>query len=904
MANVNNFRDLDRLIHSGEKEIKLEGNMGVDMYSREQDEYPEGILIDVDGITIDGNGYGINALGQTRIFKITSKNVTIKNITLRLGYSDESGGAIYNEGSVTFIKTKFINNIARSQGGAIHNVAGAKIKLEKCKLRKNQATKEGFTNAQTGVRGGAILNQGIFDIADSCIQGNFAVSATFPTISSAGAICNLDGEMKIVNTKLNYNASLIEGYEFNYYIYGGLIVNHGQMTLERCDMKNNESGKNIISNLSQMNIFNCEIEDNSLMFEGYGSEMSAIISNDHESNRRYDASNLTIANTNVTNNKATNIIINKSKSSLSIVHGKICDNESENAVLIHGESCNINGTEFENGPINIANHSTLFIKNPVIADRTHKSIVNHGKMIIVPLDLDEIIDNHGIVKPGVRNRSNNDFTKLNDLICKNKEEKIVLNHDYSIEEYEIDYFEGGIDLDVDGLTIDGQNHTLDGKNLSRIFVATAKDITLENIIFKNGLAIENYRSLINSCGGAIRINYGSGLRLINCRFENNDSENHGGAISNSGILDIESGDMVANHALHGGAIDNWGEMDIQNTKINANGSKIMGGAIYNMGKITAEHITLKENVAGHSTFMMRLSRECNGGAIYNGSDGNLSLTNSKLLENRVATDKDDSYDCHGGAISNFGVASIISSAINDNSTELGEINSRRLSKKNTSHGGAIDNCGDLTIKCTNFTGNKSISGGAINNKGTLSIERSEFNENITNGRYMEETINLKSERIVTKTKIDPGSGGAINNMDGANSIVDKVILIRNTADYGGAISNNGEISITNSELVENQGFRQGGAIYADGGTAQITDSKFISNDAGNGLRERKIYSDEDIKAITQMSMHYMSHAILYNSRETIYLNGGAVWSGGNGIKLERCEFKDNTPDDVHYDNAD
>lgn len=57
------------------------------------------------------------------------------------------------------------------------------------------------------------------------------------------------------------------------------------------------------------------------------------------------------------------------------------------------------------------------------------------------------------------------------------------------------FFEGGIELDEDNLTIDGQNHVIDANNLSRIFYITGKNITLKNIIFKNGMF---YKTAVSS----------------------------------------------------------------------------------------------------------------------------------------------------------------------------------------------------------------------------------------------------------------------------------------------------------------------------------------------------------------------------------------------------------------------
>ena len=74
-------------------------------------------------ITINGNGFTINALGQSRIFNINAlSNVTLKNITFINGYSDLGGAIIFNNpvSNVVIDHCKFINNTATTNGGAVY----------------------------------------------------------------------------------------------------------------------------------------------------------------------------------------------------------------------------------------------------------------------------------------------------------------------------------------------------------------------------------------------------------------------------------------------------------------------------------------------------------------------------------------------------------------------------------------------------------------------------------------------------------------------------------------------------------------------------------------------------------------------------------------------------------------
>ena len=109
------FKALDSLINNNDdSEINLTRNF---TYSGE-DDLTGGIIINRT-LTINGNGYTIDASNKTRIFQVTSSNVVFKNITFTNGksYYAENGGAIL--GASTVINCTFINNQAYN-GGAMY----------------------------------------------------------------------------------------------------------------------------------------------------------------------------------------------------------------------------------------------------------------------------------------------------------------------------------------------------------------------------------------------------------------------------------------------------------------------------------------------------------------------------------------------------------------------------------------------------------------------------------------------------------------------------------------------------------------------------------------------------------------------------------------------------------------
>jgi hypothetical protein len=142
-----------------------------------------------------------------------------------------------------------------------------------------------------------------------------------------------------------------------------------------------------------------------------------------------------------------------------------------------------------------------------------------------------------------------------------------------------------------------------------------------------------------------------------------------------------------------------------------------------------------------------------GGGLYN-DHGVLSLTNLVVTDNTAGGG-------NGGGLNNAGgIVTIASTTFADN---LGF------------HDGAISNSGSMTILNSTFTDNHARTGGAINNSGTLTVTSTTFSGNVA----------------------DPVSGGAIQNSG--------VLVVANSSFYnngspvGGDIANeNGVLGITNS----------------------------------------------------------------------------------------------------------
>lgn len=205
-----NFKDLDQLIHSGQKEIKLEHDIEIE--SDEYDEYYEGIPLDIDNIIINAEGHYIRARALTRIFNIIGDNFTLKNIRLIGGYHVRGSAVIIdNESTGIFESCVFEENFS-TYGGTIYN-ENASITLNDCKFNSNQSQRgAGITNYKGSLivnncefhkniahkYGGAVYNgYGKIDIIDSSFSENYS-------IFDGGAISNYNGEV-IIKDRLYCN---------------------------------------------------------------------------------------------------------------------------------------------------------------------------------------------------------------------------------------------------------------------------------------------------------------------------------------------------------------------------------------------------------------------------------------------------------------------------------------------------------------------------------------------------------------------------------------------------------------------------------------------------------------------------------------------------------------------------
>ena len=140
-------------------------------------------------IIIDGAGYSISGDGAHRIFEVYWPGaLTLENITLTDGLAD-SGGAIYNAGTLTIRRSTLRDNVATLWGGGLTSAFGF-LTVESSSFIGNSA-----------LTGGAIYSN---DIRASIVNSTFSANSA---ANYGGGIDVQGGSLTIVNSTLYGNGS-------------------------------------------------------------------------------------------------------------------------------------------------------------------------------------------------------------------------------------------------------------------------------------------------------------------------------------------------------------------------------------------------------------------------------------------------------------------------------------------------------------------------------------------------------------------------------------------------------------------------------------------------------------------------------------------------------------------------
>ena len=764
--NIRTFTDLQNAIGLVTGTLTL--NQNVALTTKEAADFTNGITINKD-ITIDGKGHTIDAKNLGRIFSIGEGfTVTLTNATLINGKATE-GGAIYNDGSLTLSDVKLSDNAADSYGGAVFN------------------------------NGELVVSDSVFDSNDIVNRGSASVDY------GGAAIYNWkEGTLKVTNSNFTNN---IKNYKNGDNLVGA-ITTIGNATVSGSNFVNNSgrwggaisaTGAELRKNSSTLTVSNTIFKDNSALYAGavyiWGSNYN-IADCVFDNNTAFGKGNMT-----PNNNNGGALVVSQVSRFNEPITGTISGSKFTNNKAQYGGAA-----YFNKGFVTITD--SVFENNIATAEGgavgfSHASV----KDLVVSINNSSFVGNKAPVAGAIftnvdskitnSNFINNSAAKIGGAICNVNDltvenSKFVNNTPQAIHNSKelhlgietftdlqnaIDLVDGILTLDSDiamtddeaagfvngvainkNIRIDGKGHTISAEDLGRIFsIGEGFTVTLTNATLINGKATE---------GGAI-YNDGS-LTLSDVKLSDNAADSYGGAVFNNGELVVSDSVFDSND-------------------------------IVNRGSASVDY---------------------GGAAIYNWYDGTLTVSGSNFTNN-IKNYKNG--DCLVGAIATIGDATISDSCFVNNAGRWGGAI--------TTSGALIagDDVNTLTVSGSTFKENGGLYGAGIFVWGSdFTVSDCVFDKNTASGKG-NMTPNNNNGAAIEVTDTNKAIAGIITGSNFTN----------NKAQYGGAIDIcEGNIKITDSEFVNNSADVEGGAIdistVKGNPEVSISGSKFINNSASYG----------------------------------------------------------------------
>lgn len=440
--------------------------------------------------------------------------------------------------------------------------------------------------------------------------------------------------------------------------------------------------------------------------------------------------------------------------------------------------------------------------------------------------------------------------------------------------------DGLIQINCDGDSQEVQTATFDKNRLvaSELKKIDGDSLSLNGSVLASTTADENVTSRDKNF--VIRANNvifsNNEIVITDARYDSVEKKKpvsaNGGAIYVVGSAKISDGEFSGNKAVinsvesvgqtaRGGAIFNKGYMDLERLTFSNNqvsAENAYGGALYNdKAEVNSNNEMLSKLKVNDSSFsgnIVNAGKIGMGGAIYNNSITETTISNSSFSNNSITVDNDkkvisDTLQGFGGAVYNSGKIKI-SAATADVEITNNAISIKGEMTDENARGGAIynDNNGTFELDATRnivISSNKAGLGGALYNAGTFNILASDVGTVAFNGNtglsggavynasgilYLESMGETKNILFSSNSATGEanGQGGAVYVKSGIVNfdLADKSSLgfENNTAvQAGGALSiqQNGTFELTNSDSGDiyfkaNSAVKQGGAIYNEG----------------------------------------------------------------------------------------
>ena len=381
--------------------------------------------------------------------------------------------------------------------------------------------------------------------------------------------------------------------------------------------------------------------------------------------------------------------------------------------------------------------------------------------------------------------------------------------------------------------------------------------------------IKNYKNGDNLVGAITTI---GNATVIGSNFVNN-SGRWGGAISatgaelrkNSSTLTVSNTIFKDNSALYAGAVYIWGSnyniADCVFDNNTAFGKGNMTPNNNNGGALVVSQVSrFNEPITGTISGSKFINNKAQyGGAAYF-NKGFVTITDS-VFENNVATAEGGAVGFSHASVKDLVVSINNSSFVGNKAPVAGAIftnvdskitNSNFINNSAAKIGGAICNVNDLTVENSKFVNNTPQ---AIHNSKELHLGIETFTDLQNAIDLVDGILTLDSDIAMTddedagfvngvainKDIVIDGKGHTISAEDlgrifsigeGFTVTLTNATLINGKADKGGAIYNDGSLTLSDVKLSDNAADSYGGAVF-NNGELVVSDSVFDSNDIVN-----------------------------------------------------------------------
>ncbi len=791
----------------------------------------EGIRIDK-SITIDGNGFKIDAHENSRIFKITVDKVTLKNIIFVNGKTTDNGGAVYFEksgnvtncnfthnggGAVFFTgngdvtSCNFADNYATC-GGAINFQAIGNV--EKCNFTRNSASDNGgavyfkntgvvrncnFINSASKNNGGAVF----FENSGKVTNCNFTNNKVTAEKSFGGAVYfNFDGEVT--------NCSFVENTASN---AGGAVYFGSISTVTNCSFventASNAGGAVYFGGIGA--VTNCNFSDNAAKMG------NAIYINNHG----------TISDCDFINNPIT-------KGAIHSVTGEIT--LSNNVLNVDDAIKGKNFTEIQKS-IDAANEGV-----EITIDGLYSGF---GIPIRITKSLTLIGQNNAVLD--AKKLSKILYITANSVVIKN----IQFTNGYAENGGAVYFFSNGevtncnfTNNEVEGYKSSGGAIFFNGAGnvINSIFTANKASrnggaIYVEAQSINNKFSSQFYNNYAGQSGGAIFFHNSVQNNSFDCIFKDNYAGYGGGMFfsknANANRFDSEFINNTAKSC--GGAMFFYSTTDKNNFTgrfINNHALGQINETVGNGGAITFK------NVSTNSIFtcdFINNDASLNGGAVnYRETPKNI-IFNANFVNNTAKT---------GGGVNFFETFDVVfngefigNSAENGGAiaSKYGNIKNVSFKNNHANNGGAVYFAlSGETVNC-NFTNNRANNnGGAVYIHEKCNVVDCSFEDNyaVKNGGAVYSKFGVVDNCNFT-SNIANEEGGAVYLSSPSN--VTNCNFVDNSAKNGGALKFlNDYDNVINCSFVGNKASTRGGAVLFQTFNSNLANCYFEGNSAPEG----------------------------------------------------------------------